>query len=265
MNQQNAYLMEDEREAERLATKVDAVAWVHRYLGSTLSDGMMILDVGCGPGVIAQAVAALIPAGTVIGIDAGIARLTYARASHADTCNLQFIEGTASHLPFPDNSFDVVCCRFVLEYLPDRQEAVDEMVRVLKPGGMLLLQDLDGQFMWHYPPVPALQERLDRVMAAISESGFDPFVGRKLHHMACTAGIHTPASQVEGYHVVAGTIDDLKYDHWRLKLDLALPIAASALGSMREAEYLKNAFLDYLRSPETFTYSVLITITGKKP
>ena len=63
------YLMEDPREAQRLADKVDATAWVSAYLQPLVRHGMRILDVACGPGTIAAAAARAFPAAEVVALD----------------------------------------------------------------------------------------------------------------------------------------------------------------------------------------------------
>ena len=66
-----------------------------------------------------------------------------------------------------------------MEYLPDKQAAVREMARVCSPGGKLLLQDLDGQLVWHYPEDAELQRTTENILSHLAGTGFDPFVGRK--------------------------------------------------------------------------------------
>ena len=63
------------------------------------------------------------------------------------------------------------------------------MTRVCKPGGTVLLQDLDGQLLWHYPEDAEVQQTAEKVVAALAATGFDPFVGRKLFWLAKKAGL----------------------------------------------------------------------------
>ena len=147
----SSYLMDDPREARRLAEKVNAPRWVEAYFASWLRQDSRVLDVGCGPGVLAAEVARRIPAGSVTGIDASADRLAEARKNFAALPNAQAHLGDATSLPFPDASFDFVYCRFLLEYLRAKEKAVAEMARVCRPGGTVLLQDLDGQMLWHHP------------------------------------------------------------------------------------------------------------------
>src|ERR1700749_4033957 len=73
-----SYLMEHPKEAQRLADKVDADAWVATHFAHEIPPGARVLDVGCGPGVIAAAVADSIPGAEVVALDASPARIAVA-------------------------------------------------------------------------------------------------------------------------------------------------------------------------------------------
>jgi SAM-dependent methyltransferase len=258
------YLMEDSREAERLAAKVNAPAWVDRYLASQCARANHVLDVGCGPGVIAAELAKRFPATDVVGLDMSTARLAEARRNFAGLSNASTIQAEATQLPFADQSFDLIYCRFLLEYLQNRAQAVREMARVCRPGGTVVLQDLDGQLVWHYPTDSELEKDLGCVLGVLAKSGFDPFVGRKLFNLARQAGLCNPTVQIDPYHVIAGTPTAQDLRLWELKLDIALPAVTLALGDAAAAKELKARFLEYLRRDDTLTYSVLFTVNATK-
>lgn len=265
MSQRTAdYFMDDPREARRLAAKVDAAEWVHHYLRERVPHGARVLDVGCGPGVLAAEAARQIPDSRVIGLDASASRIEEAKRNLSDFAGAEAHLGDASALPFTTGSFDVVYSRMLLEYLPDKPKAVAEMTRVCRPGGIVLLQDLDGQLVWHHPSDEELEADVQRVLVALSTTGFDPFVGRKLFSFARAAGLRDIAVNAESYHLFAGRIDAENLRLWALKLDIALPAAAKALGGTDAAQRLKNRFLDYLQREDTLTYSVVFTVSGKK-
>lgn len=258
------YLMDDRREAKRLADKVDASQWVSTHFIRHLKSDSQVLDVGCGPGALAAEIARRIPQGSVTGLDASADRLSEAQRNFTELNNAQTKLGEATALPFDNESFDFVYCRFLLEYLPEKERAIAEMVRVCRSNGKVLLQDLDGQLLWHYPEEPALQADLKRVLAALGRTGFDPFVGRKLFALARGAGLADIELQAESYHLFPGRIDEHNFRLWETKLDIALPAVAKVLGSVTAAEGLKARFLNYLQREDTLTYSVLFTVTGQK-
>lgn len=101
-----------------------------------------VLDVGCASASLTSRYAPR--ARSVTGVDFSEPLLADARRRHAGS-NMEFIHSEAASLPFPDDSFDRICCFGVVLTLPDHEYArrsVAEMVRVLKPGGLMLLGSL---------------------------------------------------------------------------------------------------------------------------
>jgi len=258
------YIMEDQREAMRLELKVDPHAWVQKYLAHRVCPGAEVLSVGCGPGVILGAVTNLDSSIRATGIDVSEGRLQQAKEKNRENSRLRFVRGDAQSMEFQSNSFDLVYCRMLLQYLREKERAVCEMARVCKPGGTVLLQDLDGQLLWHYPENPAVQRALEKVVTALAITGFDPFVGRKLFWLAQNAGLTKIDVQAECYHLIAGEADPHILRQWELKLEIARPQLARVLGSESEAEEQSRAFLEYLRRPDTLTYSTVFTVAGEK-
>jgi hypothetical protein len=129
-----------------------------------------------------------------------------------------------------------------------------------EPGGTVVLQDLDGQLLQHYPPDPTLQRQLESAIAGLGTTGFDPFVGRKLFALARAAGMSVRDLRVEPYHLIAGRADEHTRRLWSLKLDIAQPATARALGSRQEADALRNRLLAYLDREDTLTWSYLFTV-----
>jgi hypothetical protein len=70
---------------------------------------------------------------------------------------------------------------------------------------------------------------------------------------------------VDSYYLCAGRIDAASLKLWELKLEIALPAIANALGGVAAAKEQKQRFLAYLQREDTLTYSVLFTVTGVIP
>jgi ubiquinone/menaquinone biosynthesis C-methylase UbiE len=105
--------------------------------------GARVLDVACGTGVLARTAAARVgPAGAVTGLDVNPGMLAVARR-HAP--GIEWREGRAEALPFAEASFDAVLCQFGLMFFDDRLGALREMLRVLRPGGMLAVAVWEAQ------------------------------------------------------------------------------------------------------------------------
>jgi ubiquinone/menaquinone biosynthesis C-methylase UbiE len=258
------YIMEDPREATRLELKVDARAWVQKYVAPRIRAGAEALSVGCGPGAILREVCGLDPSIRGTGLDISVERVEEAKQRNRGIAQMKFVRGDAQVMEFPPDRFDFVYSRMLLEYLKDKEGAVKEMVRVCKRGGTVLLQDLDGQLLWHYPEEPVVQSTAEKVVKALAATGFDPFVGRKLFSLAQRAGLRNINVQVECYHLIAGEIEPAILRQWELKLEIAGPQLARLLGSENVAREQARRFLEYLRRPDTLTYSTVFTVTGNK-
>ena len=257
------YIMEDPREAARLEAKVDAHAWVQRYLAHRVRKGAEVLSVGCGPGAILREVCALDASIKATGMDISADRVREAKERNRGISQVEFVRGDAQVMEFPANRFDLVYSRMLMQYLKDKEGAVREMVRVCKRGGTVLLQDLDGQLLWHYPEDPQVQSTAEKVVNALAGTGFDAFVGRKLFYFAQKAGLKKIDVQVESYHLIAGEITPEILKQWQMKLEIAGPQLARLLGE-KEAREQSKRFIEYLRRPDTLTYSTVFTVTGEK-
>lgn len=107
---------------------------------ASLAPGERVLDVACGTGLVAlEAARAVGPDGRVLGIDLSGQMVDAARlrAHERGLSNADFVRMEAETLTLPDASFDVVLCALGLMYVPDPDQAVREMLRVLRPGGRL--------------------------------------------------------------------------------------------------------------------------------
>src|SRR5829696_6442966 len=110
-----------------------------------LSSGERVVDVGCGAGIDSLIAAKKVgPEGRVIGVDMTPSMLKKARraADEAEPKNVEFRQGYAETLPVDDGWADVLISNGVLNLMPDKAAALEEMSRVLKPGGHLQIGDI---------------------------------------------------------------------------------------------------------------------------
>jgi arsenite methyltransferase len=113
-----------------------------------LAAGERVLDLGSGAGTDALVAAQMVGSrGLVTGIDMTPAMLAKARSAASEMAlqNVDFVEGDAERLPFPDGSFDVVVSNGVIDLIPDKDAVFSELHRVLAPGGRLQLADVTIQ------------------------------------------------------------------------------------------------------------------------
>jgi SAM-dependent methyltransferase len=110
-----------------------------------LRPGERVVDVGCGAGIDSLIAAKKVgPEGSVIGVDMTPSMLEKARraSEEAGLANVEFRQGYAEALPIADGWADVVISNGVLNLMPDKAGALEEMSRVLNPGGRLQIGDI---------------------------------------------------------------------------------------------------------------------------
>jgi arsenite methyltransferase len=113
-----------------------------------LTSGERVLDLGSGAGTDSLIAAQMVgEQGTVTGIDMTPEMLAKARAAAAEmgATNVEFVEGEAERLSFPDASFDVVISNGVIDLIPDKDAVFTEISRVLAPGGRIQIADVTIQ------------------------------------------------------------------------------------------------------------------------
>jgi ubiquinone/menaquinone biosynthesis C-methylase UbiE len=127
---------------ERVYVPAVMGAWAADLLETAaLRPGERVLDVACGTGIVARLAAPQVgAAGRVVGLDFNDGMLAVARARPAPTgARIEWRQGDATALPFPDAAFDAVLCQQGLQFIPDRVAALRAMRRVLAPAGRLVL------------------------------------------------------------------------------------------------------------------------------
>ena len=160
------------------------------YLLPRLKASARVLDVGCGPGTITADLAARVPDGEVVAIDAAgdVLDLARAEAGRRGQAGVRFEVGDVYQLGFEDASFDVVHAHQVLQHLSDPTAALREMRRVCRPGGLVAARDGDyGGFIW-FPADPELTEWQTLYKAVARALGGEPDGGRHLLSWARQAG-----------------------------------------------------------------------------
>lgn len=160
------------------------------YLLEHLRPGMLLLDVGCGPGTITADLAARLAPGRVVAVDLTADALELARteASARRQTNIEFVVSDVHALDFPDETFDVVHAHQVLQHVADPVGALREMRRVCRRGGLVAARDSDyAAFTW-FPASAALELWLTLYRIVAKANGGEPDAGRRMHSWARAAG-----------------------------------------------------------------------------
>jgi ubiquinone/menaquinone biosynthesis C-methylase UbiE len=112
---------------------------------AALQPGERVLDVACGTGIVARRAAERMGSGRVVGLDINPGMLAVARSLPSGPGPaIEWHDGSALDMPFPEGSFDVCLCQLGLQFFPDRAAALREMRRVLRTGGRLALSVFDA-------------------------------------------------------------------------------------------------------------------------
>lgn len=161
---------------------------------AALAGGERLLDIGAGLGQLTRALARA--AGRqAVGIERSAVQIATARALAAEegeADRLDLREGDALAFPLAEGewgAFDVAHARFLLEHVPKPAVVVEQMIRVVRPGGRILLCDDDHDLMRMWPaPTPAMRAVFRAFLETYARNGNDPFVGRRLVELLASAG-----------------------------------------------------------------------------
>jgi len=180
-------------ELERLRIQARAFMVEERPLLGRLGlpDRGRLLDVGCGPGFVAEALGDVVPGLVVYGVDLDPGVVPRGG---------RFATGRAGALPVADGAFDAAYARLVLRHVPDPAEAASEMRRAVRPGGRVLVADSDDGTLVLDPMPPGFAGVLAARQEGFRRRGADPEIGRKLPGVLARAGLEDVRTEVLTVH-----------------------------------------------------------------
>jgi SAM-dependent methyltransferase len=184
-----------------------------------LCAGMKVLEVGSGAGDVALLAAELVgPSGTVIGVENNptILETALARTQAAGLTQVSFVESDLTALVL-DDTFDAVVGRYILHHLRDPVLALRQLVRHLRPGGIVAFQEADlTRLGTSIPPVPLFEQVGDWIKEPFRRAGLDLQFGLRLYRVFLEAGLPAPQIHCESflgagldwpwYDVIAGRV-----------------------------------------------------------
>jgi SAM-dependent methyltransferase len=159
------------------------------FLLPRLSSGMRLLDLGCGPGSITAGLVDEVAPGIVVGVDRDPGVLGRAARGSAGA---RYLAADAYRLPFRPGSFDGAYAHQVLQHLVDPVAALEEVRRVLVPGGVLGVRDADYGTMTHAPTEPLIDRLFEIFRTVAHDRGATPEAGRHLLGWVLEAGFVDP-------------------------------------------------------------------------
>src|SRR5688572_9949422 len=153
-----------------------------------LQAGHSVLDVGCGTGDLTRPIADLVgPSGRVVGVDYSQTMVAEARhRAQEEGSPVEFVQGDIHKLAFPDATFDRAQVRLVFQHLHDPLPPLNELLRVLKPGGRLAVAEQDWETMAIDSSNKALTRKLANLFCDLLPNGW---IGRQLPRLFKAAGL----------------------------------------------------------------------------
>lgn len=228
------------------------------YLQLEARPGQRLLDAGCGVGGDARALARLVsPGGSVVGLDSSAVMIAEAtRRSEGLALLVEFVQGDCQALPFPDGAFDGCRAERVFQHIPDPEAALAEMVRVARPGAMIVVVDSDHG-------MTALnggdRDLTRRILSVWSEAITNGWIGRQLPGLFARHGLRDIS-------VVPTASAHTALEPHRGALRRSADVATRR-GAITPDE--AAAFMDELdaldRRGEFFLSGVIFSVAGRKP
>lgn len=185
--------------------------------------GWRCLDVGAGTGTVAEFLAGRVgPAGRVVALDTDTRFL-----DPIATANLEVWRADVTTDPLPVAEFDLIHARLLLEHLPARLDVLGTMTRALRPGGWLLIEDLDWATATVIdPPDPAHDRVVTASQALLGRVGYDPHFARTLPRQMTACGLAAVGSHAVAIQVQADRVKGLP--QWELLVEQLTPALLSA-------------------------------------
>jgi ubiquinone/menaquinone biosynthesis C-methylase UbiE len=242
---------------EEAARRLKVVNGVHGpdtrafLMRAGLAPGMRVADIGCGTGVVADWIAEQIgPSGEVVGVDISPDQVEQALAAARERgrTNVTFQVESAHATGLPRGGFDLVFSRFMLMHVPDPAAAVRELAALVRPGGVLALEDGDFQSPFCEPPLPAFDRCFALYRAVVAARGADPLVGPKLYRMALDADFERPEVTLAQPVFTSG--EEKRLPEWTLEECLPA-ITGAGLATEEEVRSLARELANFARDETT--------------
>ena len=239
------------------------------FLARHLQPGMSLLDCGCGPGTITIGLAEWVVPGKVTGVDLDPKRVQQATdaAEAAGVANVAFEVGDIYQLPFPDASFDVAFMTYVLMHLKDRQSAVREVMRVLKPGGIFGAREMNHSAVIRLNAAPEWWEAVPLLNDYLKSRGIDIFAGATLGALVRDMGftdVEESASLSQEHNTPEGRRFTAEQQAHRLESTVADWAVEQGLAERAEVERMAKGIREWTHRDE-FAAGAMQEVVGWKP
>jgi SAM-dependent methyltransferase len=256
--------MESPDEGRRLLRQGEAIPSRARLVRAGVVAGMRVLDAGCGAGAVTRELCDLVgPTGHVTAMDPSPRLLGEAQVALSGQANVTFVSAALPETGLPGEQFDLAWSHLVFEHLRAPEAGLRELVRLVRPGGQVVVSDADGNGLLNWPQPPEVEAGVAKVARALERAGVDLFVGRKLHHFFWRAGLVDLRDSIDPAFVM-GAADERMLNDWRTRFEALGPLARSEFSSPAAWDSFTRAFLAMMEDPSVLKYGVFITAQGTR-
>jgi len=218
--------------------------------------GASALEVGAGGGSVVEWLATQVGAsGRVLATDLDT---RFVEPLASEVVEIRRADVVADELP--EGEFDIVHTRLLLEHLPARDAALDRLVRALRPGGWLIVEDYDWTAFGFDPGGDAESRATSAILAFMANAGFDPTFGRRVTSAFAARGLTDVRG--EGRSLVIDA-DDPGFPFFALSLEQLAPVVVQAGLLSEEDAAAARAGLD--AGTNRIITPTLVAALGRKP
>ena len=262
------YIMESDEETLRLDLKTNGMIVEKQALWAGIKPNMRVADLGFGSGKTTFYLHKLVqPNGEVVGVDFAEERIKYAK-KHYNRKGITYICRDICE-PLEDlGMFDFIWVRFVLEYHRSMSfEIVKNITRILKPGGIICLIDLDYNCLRHFGLSNKLKNAIFGIMNDLEKNAdFDPYVGIKLYSFLYDLGYQDIDVHLSPHHLIFGKARAVDTFNWTKKVEVAVKKSGYQFKEYEGGyEEFFEEFKQFFSDPRRFTYTPIISCRGCKP
>lgn len=230
-----------------------------------LGAGMHALDVGCGGGDVTLDMARMVDThGRVCGLDfdTDIVRLARQDAAAAEVQHVEYQVVDAQYLDIP-STYDVVYARFLLTHLQDPAGGLAGMLRAAKPGGTVVVEEIDFSGHFCYPPSDAFQRYLTLYSEVVRWRGGDPLLGMKLPSLFLASGVtNVQVNVVQPVHLhgESKSIAEITMER------ISEAVVRTGLATQADVDQTVAEIVEFAARPDTLmSYPRIVQVWGTRP